>query len=288
MNETYIVSPRWQFSNRRIEVVGCGGTGSFVAEGLCRLLIGNGTPIILIDHDKVERHNLLRQNFYQEDLGRFKSQALAERLSLQFPGQKVGYSVSPFIPNAKIGHGSHIYSSWHTYLIIGCVDNANARRDMNAALQDGCWWIDSGNGFQSGQVLIGCRTDYHPRMKNEYMGWNNSFDRKTMEAYRLPSPALQLPSLLAPETVPAPDVDCAQAVIREEQSPTINRVMADLVLDFVAKLLSHKLTSMGAYIDLETGRLSYIPATPETVARLVSVPVDTLFEEKETKKERRT
>ena len=63
--------------NFNIAVVGCGGTGSFVAEGLCRLLIGSDIPLLLIDHDRIEPHNLLRQNFYDGDLDKFKSEALA-------------------------------------------------------------------------------------------------------------------------------------------------------------------------------------------------------------------
>ncbi|MYF65727.1 MAG: hypothetical protein F4185_07695 [Chloroflexi bacterium] len=43
-----------------ITVVGCGGTGGFVAEGLCRLFQGREATIVLVDHDRVEPHNLLR------------------------------------------------------------------------------------------------------------------------------------------------------------------------------------------------------------------------------------
>ena len=37
-----------------ITVVGCGGTGGFVAEGLCRLFQGREATIVLVDHDRVE------------------------------------------------------------------------------------------------------------------------------------------------------------------------------------------------------------------------------------------
>ena len=48
---------------------GTGGTGGFVAEGLCRLFQGRDATIVLVDHDRVEPHNLLRQNFYADDVG---------------------------------------------------------------------------------------------------------------------------------------------------------------------------------------------------------------------------
>lgn len=76
-------------SDSTLVVVGCGGTGGFVAEGLCRLLIGKEKyQIVLIDHDRVEEHNLRRQNFFAGDIGKFKSQALADRLSRQY-GRKI-------------------------------------------------------------------------------------------------------------------------------------------------------------------------------------------------------
>ena len=71
-------------NNPWITIVGAGGTGGFVAEGICRLFQGRDASIVLVDHDRVEPHNLLRQNFYENDVGKFKSQVLAERLSAAF------------------------------------------------------------------------------------------------------------------------------------------------------------------------------------------------------------
>ncbi len=49
-------------SVRAIVVVGCGGTGGFVADGLARLL-PLLIDLVLIDMDTVEEHNLSRQSF---------------------------------------------------------------------------------------------------------------------------------------------------------------------------------------------------------------------------------
>ena len=51
--------------------------------------------IVLVDHDRVEPHNLLRQNFYKGDVGGFKSQVLADRLARAYD-RPIGYSVYPF------------------------------------------------------------------------------------------------------------------------------------------------------------------------------------------------
>ena len=91
-------------------------------------------------------------------------------------------------------------------------------------------------------------------------------------------PTLQQPDLLLP--VPAPetqDIDCAEAVEANIQSPVINQAMASLVLEFLSRLLAGKLTWMAAYTDLDAGTLRPIPAEPETVARMVGVRVDQLI-----------
>ena len=91
----YRLSNAFISSSPTIAVVGCGGTGGFVAEGLCRMYPEHQISILLVDHDRVEEHNLMRQNYAIEDLGRFKSQALAERLASRYR-RPVAYSVNPF------------------------------------------------------------------------------------------------------------------------------------------------------------------------------------------------
>ncbi|MDE2861768.1 MAG: ThiF family adenylyltransferase, partial [Chloroflexota bacterium] len=124
----YRLDNAFLLDNPWITVVGCGGTGGFVAEGLCRLFQGREARIVLVDHDRVEPHNLLRQNFFAGDVGQFKSKALADRLAKAYR-RPVGYSVYPFReyderPNGPVYPGLIDYGE---SLIIGCADNAAAR-----------------------------------------------------------------------------------------------------------------------------------------------------------------
>jgi len=251
--------------NYPIMVVGCGGTGGFVAGGLCRLLIDRPLqPLILVDHDRVEESNLGRQNFYQEDLGRFKSQVLAERLSAAF-NREIEYSVSPIDQMSIYKRG---------VLTIGCVDNPTARKALQYcgyySMGNGKfsyqrmqgWYIDSGNGEHSGQVLIG-----NSLLKELH----RSFIPSSGVCHNLPLPTIQQPALLAPQKKVRRN--CAQAVQAAEQSPVINQMMAGLVLTFVHKLLTGTLSWMGAYIDLENGSLSTVPCDPEIVARMTGLTV---------------
>lgn len=57
-------------------VVGCGGTGSVIAELLARA----GVSLVLIDRDIVEEGNLHRQLYEEEDVNKMKAEALKERL----------------------------------------------------------------------------------------------------------------------------------------------------------------------------------------------------------------
>jgi len=233
-------------------MVGCGGTGGFVAPGLCRLLPPNA-KLVLVDHDLVEERNLGRQNFFQEDLGRFKSQALAERLARKF-GRAVGYSVNPFAPRLIEPRT----------VVVGCVDNGLARAAIAKAMVPwhGGWWLDSGNGDNWGQVLIGNDAPEHMR---------GAFDQAKGICYALPLPTIQQPELLAGR--PQPAVSCAEAVEQDTQNPLINQFMAVLVLEVVRRLLAGTLTWMQVYQDMESGTMRTVDATPETVARMTGVKI---------------
>lgn len=78
-----------------IVLAGCGGTGSFLADAICRLRIGWEARVFLVDMDRVEPRNVGRQAFDRREVGRFKAEALAERLARRY-GREVGYSVEPY------------------------------------------------------------------------------------------------------------------------------------------------------------------------------------------------
>ena len=229
-----------------VSVIGCGGTGGFVAEGLCRLLPSRAA-LVLIDHDRVEERNLGRQNFTQEDLGCFKSEALARRLAKRY-GRPVGYSTFPVALIDLKSPG----------LVIGCVDNGLARGNIAEKAGNpyyARWWVDAGNGESYGQVIIG-----------NARGLRESFYLKTGICYALPLPTIQRPELLqqAPE-----NRDCA--AIAEEQGPTINQAMAVLVVEVVRRLIEGTCAWMQLYLDLEAGTLTPVMATPEAVGRMTGI-----------------
>lgn len=58
-------------------IIGCGGLGSNAAEMLVRSGIGG---LVLVDFDVVDEHNLNRQFYFRDQIGRPKTEALAENL----------------------------------------------------------------------------------------------------------------------------------------------------------------------------------------------------------------
>jgi len=253
--------------NSTIAVVGCGGTGGFLAEGLCRLFRDTSIRLILVDPDRVEERNLLRQNFYPEDLGRFKAQALAERLALKFR-RPVAYALDAFsIPleeDSMLGPG---WRAIHPGILVGCVDNAPAREAMAQWMErwHTGWWVDVGNGEHFGQVLVGNAPPGRLR---------GAFREKDGLCVALPRPTDQRPELLVPE--PPQDPNCAEGVALGRQSPTVNQAMAALALEVVRQLLGGTCTWMQVSLDLEAGTMHPTYATPEAVSKMTGIPVRAL------------
>jgi hypothetical protein len=232
-------------------VVGCGGTGGFVADGLARLL-PQDINLVLIDMDTVEERNLNRQSFTAADVGLFKSEALAKRLAGKYQ-RPIQYSVLP-VGDGNLPRG----------IVIGCVDNGPARQAIADHLHDGQWWVDSGNGRNFGQVLLG-----------------NSTTEKLRTSFiadlccRLPLPTIQQPAILA--QVPR-QRSCAEAVATDEQGPTINQAMGALVVEVVRRIIEGTCPWMQLYLDLDAGTLTPTMATPEVVSRLTGISPSRLIE----------
>jgi PRTRC genetic system ThiF family protein len=252
-----------------IVLVGCGGTGGFLAEAVCRLLIGRPAWLHLVDPDRIERHNVARQSFDHRDVGRFKAEVLAERLARRFK-REVSFSILPY--DRRLHAGFFGDSSGDLRLLVGCVDNAEARRTIAATL-DGTsrggmhshdvWWLDTGNGRNSGQVLFGNTT------RPEAL--RRAFNRTYRRCRALPAPTLQRPDLLDAPPEPRPQPDCAEAIADNLQGPTINQVVAAIAASYVEKLLAGTCSWMATYFDLDDGTLRCVPADPRLVADIAGL-----------------
>jgi hypothetical protein len=202
---------------------------------------------------------------------------LAERLARRF-GRAVGYSVLPYDPElhaqlfAEAGAGLR--------LLIGCIDNPAARRALAATL-DGprwgngyppsgpkTWWLDTGNGRNAGQVLLGNATCTQ--------ALRGAFLPEAGLCRALPAPSLQRPDLLDAPPAAEPRPDCAEAVAQGDQGPTINQVVAAIAADYVEKLLAGTCVWAASYFDLDDGTLRCVPPDPKSVAADVGLRASSL------------
>jgi sulfur carrier protein ThiS adenylyltransferase len=72
--------------DKTVGIAGCGGLGSNLAVNLVRMGIG---ALVLADFDKVEASNLNRQQFFWDQIGRAKVEALKDNLLKINPGLRV-------------------------------------------------------------------------------------------------------------------------------------------------------------------------------------------------------
>ena len=122
--------------NKKIVVVGCGGIGSV----LCELLVRGGfLNLTIIDNDLIDETNLQRQNFEEDDIGEFKSNALKEKLKKIDSKIKIE-AICTFLDKDNI---SKICSGCN--LIIDCTDNFETRQTINKyCIQNKKDWIYNG------------------------------------------------------------------------------------------------------------------------------------------------
>ena len=84
LNDRHGIKLQNKISSANVAVCGLGGLGSNIAVSLCRAGIGK---LILIDFDKVDITNLHRQQYKADQIGMYKSEALAESLKeIRFAG----------------------------------------------------------------------------------------------------------------------------------------------------------------------------------------------------------
>lgn len=256
--------------------VGVGGTGSWLALSLARILYharqkGQVIRLVLVDPDSVDETNVGRQLFSPAEIGVNKAESIAFRLNLAL-GLDITAVTVPFTPKTMLWLYRQYQRQPHysrvRFVLVGAVDNHQARRAMAEVVAAGkghLWAVDCGNARSNGQVLLGNLTDLS-RLRVDKLGL----------CAGLPSPYLQEPGLLEPDREDEPPLSCADLTLREEQSLLINAqtaaVAAQLVYDLVVKRTVHQ---YAVYFNLEPPTMRSLVLTPTNLARFQR-PLDKL------------
>jgi PRTRC genetic system ThiF family protein len=246
----------------RVLLVGCGGTGSALAQALAGLAYharqkGVQVELTLVDPDTIEERNVGRQQFAAASAiagGVYKVADLALRLNAAY-----GLDITTWPVRYEYGLASHWFNHEagrhsQSHLIIGCVDGHTGRCEIAktvAAFHGRVWALDCGNERFSGQVLIGNLTDLN----------QIQFDRLGL-CTGLPSPYLQEPDLLLPEEVDQPQ-SCAEMTLIGEQSLMVNRMAASIAAQYCFNfILRRQVGQMATYFNLEPTTM-----TPRLITR---------------------
>ena len=270
-------------------LVGAGGTGSFMAMNLARLAfelktLGKASEIVIVDPDCVEDGNIPRSNFCFAEIGVNKAETLAGRIS-QAWGIEVGFVKEGFRPallqSKNDDWNTQSSNSNKLIFLVGCVDNHLARREMHEAVKS-CneqryqssnprlWWIDGGNGQDTGQILIGNRLSGREICESS---------QKSPILSLLPAPGLQHPDLLRGDSERKvisrgqvnDAITCAERIRLGEQSLNVNQRVAVEMAEMLAELfLTQTLKRFATYFDLESGASRSVYNTPEAIAMAIN------------------
>jgi PRTRC genetic system ThiF family protein len=233
-----------------VVIVGCGGTGAQVARIVARIVYDMRrarlhTPrITLIDPDVVEEKNVGRQLFTGADvaLGLPKVEAVARRLNMAL-GLDIGWIAEP-------ASAERHFDRYGSQLVVSCVDNHLARRELHNA--PGVL-IGAGNHRDGGQVVIGNTADAD-LMRRQLDGRNGTYPY-------LPKEGLLFPALLEPEpSEPQPDLSCAELVQRGEQDCLVNDWMACVAGQYVYALLRRQpIRAFASFVSLDGMSVRSLP-----------------------------
>ena len=256
----------------QIVLIGCGGNGSHIAEAIARvacLLRRQGRPVnlLFIDPDHVEPENIPRQNFSEAEIGLNKAQLLALRYTAKW-----GVPIQA-LPSTFERKHLHYYNS--LTLLVGCVDNPEGRASISEVLKENqersprVWWLDLGNGLETGQVILGSA---HNVESLKYAFALNSVCTAT------PSAGLLHPELIhtQPTTPVKPSQGnsrqgCAQLALTNAQMPAVNQMTAAIGAAMLTKLLvTSDLTYWASYFDLSTGKQVSYATTPQVIEDVLS------------------
>jgi len=254
-----------------IHLIGCGGSGSWLAPHLARIakLLEEAhhlsVKLIFWDPDVVEEKNIYRQNFCAAEIGVNKAQTLARRYGHAWGIEVIAVAASFTRENLYRNNLAQRYASSESHFLVSCVDNNKARQEIVKCCQEipSMWWMDTGNIKSAGQVSVG-------RVLQEREGSPLRFPSK---ATWLPLPSEQFPGILLPQSEPAKEeidysgLSCADLALVDEQGLSINHAVASTAAAMLMKLLvTQDLRHHCAFVSIESGTF-FVYNSPRTLKK---------------------
>lgn len=225
-------------------VLGTGGTGGYLIENLARLLAttDNNNMLTIIDGDSVETKNLVRQNFFTDDLDKNKAEVLYQRYATFFPELVNKMQVSTdFIESTADVKELLTLLDGYVPVIIGAVDNNSTRHLISEAMKESeipAIYIDAGNNERTGQVIIGTSHIAEIANDNEFMPEETKVDT--------PMAVDVFPEEFSKDKLPT-ELSCAEHAISAPQNIAANILSATTLFMIVNKLQAGEMISNSVY-----------------------------------------
>ena len=234
----------------RVLVVGAGGTGSQICQGLAPLHIAltalghpYGLDAAVIDPSNVREANIGRQPYYPADIGQPKAVVLATRINAQ-------YGVMSFTMEGIVTDKvAQVINTRGPDIVIGCVDTKVGRESIAKAMKTRpeMIWLDTGNRADDGQVVMG---------------------NGQSAQFHVPTVADLYPEIIDTTTPDDNAPSCSMVESLQKQSIFINREIALQALDMLSRFLRSGLTHHARLINLASGRMNSIPLDYDTWERM--------------------
>ncbi len=224
-----------------IVVVGSGGTGSAMLQKLARYQRNciEDIRVCLIDGDEVEKKNLKRQNFFDDNIGQNKAEALAELASSSYG--VVWDAYNQYITKVEQLNGvfERYANNSSINILIGCVDNHRARQVMEGwfDLQENCIYIDSANDEHDGEIVIAIKTDgveVSPRRSHYF------------------------PDVLTDDSPSVVEMSCEQRNISSPQHQLVNDLAGNIIMSIICNVFSRKIPTGMIIFDVFDYRIRHM------------------------------
>lgn len=137
-------------------IIGVGGTGSLLARDLPKLLIGSIHKMMIVDGDTVERKNMIRQSYQEQDIGENKAIALAAKINTFYDCECEAQGV--YVTRDELIEKIKLFPAYIPVLI-GCVDNDATRKLIEDTYKrlDSAVYLDSANFEFDGNIYASAK-----------------------------------------------------------------------------------------------------------------------------------
>ncbi len=186
-------------------IIGAGGVSSYLIPAFIKTFPDD--PVIIMDGDKLEKRNLDRQLFDENDIGKYKATALADKYGCCAVNEY--FEPSTFVEPAEISQ------------IICAVDNHTARNEAISFSQAfRSWGIPSfigANEYWTSQAFV-----FHPSLDEMYL------DLK-------PWPIFKYPEIATDKSQDPTNPSCVEQQEADPQLAGVNMITASLIMQLLLR-----------------------------------------------------